>query len=168
VESVPDLGKYIGLTVSIFAIVGIGIGLTGFFPMEYIVNQFSATDGGQFAQAISQLFIGVIFLQSIIIVMLTGPTIGGLTGIMSGLSLGDRVSATIVGGIGSFIGFYIMVIVSMLVMSVALPSTTGGGGETGVQQSTDLSQIIIPIIKSGLPTGIVGAITGALGGSYLS
>lgn len=167
-ESVSSLGKHIGLTVGVFAVVGVGLGFTGFFPMEYIVDQFSATDGGEFAQAIGQLFIGVVFLQSVMMAMFTGPTIGGLTGIMSGLSLNDRASAAVVGGVGGFLGFYIMVLVSIFVMSLALPSTTGTGGETGVQQSTDLGQIITPVVKSGLPTGIVGAITGALGGSYVS
>lgn len=166
-ESVSSLGKNTVLTISIFAVVGVGIGFTGFFPMEYTVDQFSSTDGGEFAQAIGQLFISIVFLQSVIMAMFTGPTIGGLTGIMSGLSLEDRVSAAIVGGIGSFIGFYIMILISVIIMSMAMPSASGGG-ETGIQQSTDLGQIITPIIKSGIPTGIVGAVSGALGGSYVS
>lgn len=165
-EPVSKLGKYIGFTVGVFAIVGVGIGLTGFFPLEYVVGEFSTTEGGQFAQAIGQLFIGVVFLQSIMMAMFTGPTVGGLTGLVSAFALEDRASSVVVGGLGGFVGFYVMVLIAVIVMSMAMPSG-GDGGQATMGQATDLSRVLSPILKSGLPTGIVGALTGAVGAAYL-
>lgn len=165
-DNLRTTGKTLGLTVTVFAIIGIGIGLTGFFPMEYVVNQFSATGGGQIAQAIGQLLVGVVFLQSFLMAMFLGPTVAGVTGLVSALSLDDRGSAAIAGGVGGVVGFYLMVIIAIVIMSAAMPAGDGGG--TGGQQATDLSQLLGPLLKSGFPSGLVGAATGVLGQSYLN
>jgi hypothetical protein len=164
-ESFTKLGKTIGLTTGVFAVVGVALGLTGFFPIEYITSQLTNAGEGEFTQAIGQLFVGLIFFQSVMMAMFVGPTIAGLTGIASGISLEDHISSFIVGSVGSFVGFYIMVLTAVIVMSLAVPST-GSGAQSGIQQSADLSQLISPIIKSGVPTGIVGGITGVFGGMY--
>lgn len=166
IDNPVKIAKTTGITIAVFAVLGVGIGLTGFFPMEYIVNQFSSTDGGQIAQAIGQLLIGVVFLQSVLMSMFLGPTVAGLTGLLSSLSLNSRGSAIIAGGVGGFIGFYLMVIIAVVIMSAALPAGDGGG--TSGQQATDLSQLLGPILKSGFPSGLVGAATGAIGQSYLN
>lgn len=158
--------KTLGLTITVFAVIGIGIGLTGFFPMEYVVNQFSATGGGQIAQAIGQLFVGLVFLQSFLMAMFLAPTVAGLTGLVSAFSLNDRGSAAIAGGVGAFVGFYVMVIIAIVIMSAAMPAGDGGGSSG--QQAADLSQLLGTIIKSGFPSGLVGGATGVLGQSYLN
>lgn len=103
----------------------------------------------------------LVFFQSAMVAFFVGPVVAGLSGMLSGVSLRSWREAIISGRIGAFVGFYIMVVVTIVIMSLALPET--GGGRGGSRSQMDVGQVFSPMLKAGLPTGIVGMLCGYVG-----
>ncbi len=157
-----DTLKHFGLVIGVFAIIGAGLGLTGFFPLELANDEFVGGSQGDLAETMGQLMIAMVFLQSVIMALFAGPTVGALSGLLSGYSLQDSKRAVFVGGIGSFVGFYIMVAFAIVIMSMAISGGDGGSG----QQTVDTGELLQPALKAGLPTGVVGALAGIIGTQF--
>lgn len=157
-----NLSKGVGMIVGVFAAIGVGLGLTGYISVGWIQGTFTNPDQGEFANSIGQMFVGLVFLQSVIITFFTGPTVAAITGLLSGLSESSRTRSAGIGGLGSFVGFYVMVVVAIVVMSLAY----GSGGGSGGSESFDMGQAFVTAAKAGIPTAIVGVIAGYLGGSF--
>lgn len=154
-----------GLIIAIFAAIGVGLGLTGFVTMEFAQQQFGAgPDSSEFARSLSQLFVGIIFFMSAVVTFFAGPISAGIGGVTSGVRVQGRNKGALLGGAGSFIGFYVMVILALGIMSMALG---GGGGGTGnasnPSQSIDIGKNIGTLLKASLPTGITGVLAGVIG-----
>lgn len=83
----------------------------------------------------------------------------------AGCELGKRVESAVAGGVGSFIGFYVMVVLAILIMSMAFDATGGSGGSS-TENAFKLSDAAGTLFKAGLPTAIVGAFGGVVGTAF--
>ena len=158
--------KYFGIVIGVFAAIGVGLGLTGYVSMTWAQSVFTSSNQGQFANAIGQMMVGVILLQSIIVTLFVGPVMATVTGLLSGVSLDGAKQSAIFNGVASFAGFYVMVFIAVIVMSLALDggSSTGTGSGGGF----DVGNAIGPVVKAGIPTALVGGLAGYIGGNYLN
>lgn len=157
----------IGQIVGVFALVGVGIGLTG-------------------GVAISQLGSGGVILSGILILVvltiafLLGPVIGVITGLQTGDQYGRTNESYLAGLIGSVTGYFVMMFTIFLILSAILAIVMGdsGSGSTVAQSATTptptttsstsssggplpIGDYIVPIIAVAIPTGITG-----IGGVY--
>jgi hypothetical protein len=163
------LNKYgvgILLFVVIFTTIGIGLGLTGYITVDMGEQMFGVNEesGGasSMEQGFAALFIVLIVFQSAIIIFFTGPIVAGFSGAISGIMTPDLKDGVIVGGVGSFIGFYPMMFLALLIMFMAFDTGTNGGSSSG-DSSLNLGSMLVRLMIGGIPTGVVGAVTGALG-----
>jgi hypothetical protein len=169
-SKLKQYGIGILLFVVIFAIIGIGLGFTGYITVDMGEQMFGANedtqsgDGGSMEQAFATLFVVLILFQSAIIIFFAGPIIAGFTGAIAGIVTPNTRQGAILGGAGSFIGFYPMALLALLIMFMAFDTGAGGGGGgTSGESSLNLGSMLGRLVIGGLPTGIVGAVTGALG-----
>lgn len=145
--------KQTGIVVAIFAIVGVGLGSTGYVGVSFAGDQLiTAGDSAGFGEA----FVALIFLQSVFVSFFAGPSIAAVTGVASALSA-DAKTAIASNTIGACIGFIIMSAVAVLIMSAGMPEMGGssGGGSSGGNLFS--LRDIATILKAALPTTIVGA-----------
>ena len=154
-------GKLAGITIAIFAVAGLGLGLTGYIGMGFAEDSLGTGGGGEdpFADA----FIAIVFLQSILVTLFAGPLVAVISGVISGHVLQDRIGSIFVGGAGSFVGFFIMIVLAVIIMSMGFSggggSTTGGGGPLG--------ETLRPMIQAAIPTTLAGAVAGLLGSMFV-
>lgn len=164
-----------GLIVGVFAVIGFGIGITGYLGISYAQSQIVAGFETQFAdafggnglitvfdpsgpaQTLGQLILGLLFAQAILISLFIGPTIAGLTGLFVGQSVDELVPAGVVSTAGAFIGFYLMVCIMTgfiwLALDIELSAISNDNGGT----------LFWVLFIAGVPTGIVGGVCGLLG-----
>lgn len=157
--------KYIGLVVGVFAITGIGLGTTGFMSLSATRSIFINPNQGEFARSLGEMFVGLLFIQSIIITLFIGPVISAVSGLFTGISLKHRRDAILAGGAGSFIGFYIMIFLAVFIMAMGFSSGSGSsGGGSGQFEAT---QFLGTAAKAAIPATISGAVGGYLGTSFI-
>lgn len=156
--------KTIGLIVAVFAAVGVGLGLTGYLSLSWMQGTLTSSGQGEFANAIGQMLVGVILLQSVILTFFTGPTVATITGLVGGAVTASRKRAAAINGAGTFVGFYVMVVVAVFVMTQAYG---GGGSSGGSSESTfQMGKALGTAMKAGIPTAAVGVVAGYLGASF--
>lgn len=153
-------GKLAVLTIAIFAVAGLGLGLTGYIGMGFAEDSLGTGGGGEdpFADA----FIAIVFLQSILVTLFAGPLVAVISGVISGHVLQDRIGSIFVGGVGSFVGFFIMIVLAVIIMSMGF---SGGGSTTGGEGP--LGETLRPMIQAAIPTTLAGAVAGLLGGMFV-
>jgi len=157
-EDTQRVGFHTALVVGTMTIIGVGLGLTGFLLMGMVQDMFAtSSDSGT---SLAQTFVALVFLQSALTTFLIGPVVASIVGFASSLRHEAAQKSAIIGGLGSFIGFYPMIIISIVIMAFAL-SGGSGGGDGG--SSFDLLNNVTTIVLAGLPTGLVGAASGFLG-----
>lgn len=161
-----------GLIVGTFTVIGVGLGLTGYFAISTLTG---GSGGGQAASMVSAVIGALLIFVGAIVVLFLGPIAAGVSGLTAGLVVPDMKEGALVGGVGSFVGFYPMVILAVVIMMMALggggggAASTAGGGETATTMSGggdsvfELTQFLGAALIAGVPTGVVGAATGALG-----
>lgn len=155
----------IGLVVALFAIVGVGLGLTGYVSLDAANQQFVEGTEGEFARGLGQLFVALLAFQSSVVTFFLGSVVASVGAVgLSGRAASWRESA-VVNGMGSFVGFYVMVGIALVLMLAAL-ETGGRGGGSGGSGSVEIGQFIIPVLIAGLPTAFVGFGTGALASGF--
>ena len=127
---------------------GAGIGLTGYVGSPIVFESlpigsslFGADD------QVSEVF-GVLVM---LIAFLFGPIIAALSGFLTAASIRERKMAAIVAGVGSFVGFYVMVVVAVVGIGAGAP---GGGPE--------FWEHVGAVALAGVPTGAVGALFGVI------
>lgn len=148
--------KNIGKVIGIFAVLGLGLGLAGFIVLDQMVPKSNGQE-----QSLGQALVsGLLILEAIAVMYFLGPAMAVVSGIYSGRQDDAPINSALAGGVGSFIGFYVMFILAFLIMSLAFPETNGGGG--GGDSATNLGNNLVQMILVGIPTGVVGAITGVL------
>lgn len=155
--------RSIGVIVGVFAAIGIGLGLTGYISLGWVESTFTSADQSEMANSFGQMFVAIVFFQSVIVTFFTGPTVAALSGLVTGISQASRTRAAGISGVGAFVGFYIMVVLAIVVMSLAYGSGGGGSGGSG---SIDLINAFTIAAQAGIPTAAVGVVAGYIGGSF--
>jgi len=158
-----SLPKKIGLSIGLFAVVGIGLGLSGYISMG-AVERLLIGDSGQSAGAFAQTFVALIALQAAFVVFLLGSVVSAITGSRIAAEASSVKEAVIANGVASFVGFYVMVILALVIMLAALGSGDASSGGTGGSGGGpfNIGDIIGPIIQVGIPTGLVGVASGGI------
>jgi hypothetical protein len=152
-----------GWILGVFAVVGIGLGLTGYVAIDALQG---ALGGGEsaMAQTLGQFFSLFVFFMALVVVFFLGPVVAMVSGLIAGAIVWEPLDGVVAGGLGSFVGFYFMLFLSVPLLFLALDAGGGGGGtSTGAQPQFDAGSLVVPAVLAGLPTGIVGAITGVIG-----
>ncbi|MFB6268100.1 MAG: hypothetical protein ABEI31_10605 [Halodesulfurarchaeum sp.] len=157
------------LVVGTLSAIGIGMGLTGYLTADSMMGSMGSAGGGDstaaaLQQSFLQLFAIMLMFQLAIFTFFLGPMAGGLAGLVSGLIVNDWKDGALIGGVGSLVGFYPMVVLAVVIMFMSLDPSAGGGTDSST--SIDLGQALQPALLAGLPTGVVGAITGVLGTKF--
>lgn len=176
-----DALKIGGITLGIYVVVGVGIGLTGFVGIDWVNSATSSGGGSSFFGA---FFVLSVFFTSIVIALFTGPILAGSTGVFAGLSLEDSRLAVLTSGLASFFGFYLMVGIAILIIITAAGGAMDTGGEDNTTGETysdnsyqttptssdddsgglvDTGRLLTSVVLAGFPTGIVGLSTAFLG-----
>lgn len=146
--------KNVGVVVVVFAVVGAGIGLTGYFGVSGLGSVMQT--GGQGGGGFGQLFVALFGFVAVLIAFLLGPVVAAIAGLLAGLAFRERQAGAVVGGAGSFVGFYVMAVVAIGAISAAFPGASGG-------VSLDVGDQLTTILKAGVPSGVVGAVSGVVG-----
>ena len=150
-ESAPDAGSDIpirprplAVILAVFAILGVGIGLTGYLMI-------GALGGGD-----SQLFSGLFVLVVILFAALVGPVVAVAVTLHVDESLGDAIGpASATAAVGNFVGFLVMGLLVVLILSLRL-SGGGGGG------SLDVGGYGPTLVQAGFPSLLVAVAVTAL------
>lgn len=157
-----SLPKKVGLTIGMFAVIGVGLGLSGYISMG-AVERLLVGDGGQEIGAFAQTFIALIALQSTFVVFLLGSVVATITGSRIAAEASSMKEAMVANGVASFVGFYLMTGIALVIMLAALGSGDGsGGGGGGGDLGINIGDVARPIIQIGIPTGLVGTAAGGI------
>lgn len=158
VFSIPT--RSLKLTIGIFALTGLGLGLTG------AVVLFQLGSGGG-------LFGGVLLLLLVTTAFLFSPVIGVISGLRVGSDRSRTPDLYTESFLTTMLGSYAMMGTVLITIGLGMAVMTGGGaggsgsvqtGASGVVGSSgdlNLQQYILPIILVGIPTGVTG-----VGGAY--
>ncbi|MFC7234415.1 hypothetical protein [Halosegnis marinus] len=125
----------------VFAVVGIGIGLTGYI----MIGELGGDGGGG-------LLSGIVSLVVYLFAALVGPTVACLASVRAAPSLPRSLSvAGATTGAASFVGFLVMVTVALLLVGAASSGGDGGG-------TVDLAESIGTLVRAGLPSALVAVV----------
>lgn len=151
------VGKAAVYVVIVFTAVGIGLGLSGYLSVGAAHEQFVGDSGGG---GFGEAFVAIILLQSSFTMFLLGPVVAATAGLLAGVVSTDKMSAIVGGGLGTFVGFYIMVTLGVVIMASAVEMGSGGGSGGG---SGSFDGLIRPLVGAGIPTTVVGAAMSLVG-----
>lgn len=146
-----DILQSVGFVTAVFAVFGIVLGILSFVSGSWAQSQLiTGAGGGDFGP----VFIAIAYLQTAIIIFFLGPVIAALVGGLLGGVFSNPKTALITGGGGSLVGFYIMSVIALGVL------TLSKGGQA--QQAFSFGQALFPMLISGIPTAIMGSLVSAL------
>ena len=149
---------YVLAVVGAFAALGAGVGLAANFTLGFFIEQF--VEPGE--PVMDSIQVGMMLLVAIFMSYLLGPLAAGVAGISVGQAMPDReLTAGAVSGLGSFLGFYLFVGLSLFftlsVLSEYGAASGGGGGDGG---PLDPAGLLTLMVQVSLPVGLVGLATG--------
>lgn len=151
----PGPKSQLTFVIGLFAVIGLGFGLTGIVVVELV-----AGGGSGFAGAI----LAVVFLISLLVVLLlTGSIVGAFCGlrVAEQLNHGSR-TVYLTSFVGTAVGYLVMVVIATLLIGLVVSggsAPTGGGAGT----SFNILGLLLPLIILSLPVGVTG-----LGSSFLA
>ena len=145
----------VGWIVATFAALGIAIGLAGYVSVSWGHEVFvvAAQGRGGTAERFGSIFVSVIFFQNVSVAFFVGLLASFATGLVFGSRMYDRTNAVLATGAGGLVGFYLMIVLAFLVMSMGMATPRG----------FDLGDALLPFLLAGIPSGIVGAVAGYFG-----
>jgi len=146
-----SIGTNVGAIVTVFGLVGFGLGISGLLTILSIKGQVAGGNESVFGQ----LFVGMIFLQNTYTTFLLGSVVAGFTGLMTGYASDDQLAAALGGAVGSGVGFYVMAVISVVLLVLALGGSGGGTGDVG--------NFILPLVGAGIPAAVVGTLSAYAG-----
>lgn len=146
-----SVGRNVGAIVTVFALTGFGLGVTGLLTVLSIKGQASGGDGA----LLGPLVVGVVFLQNTYTTFLLGTVVAAFTGLVTGYASEEPLPAALGGAVGSGLGYYIMATVSVLLPALALGGEGGGFGELG--------NYLLPLVGAGFPVTIVALVSAYVG-----
>jgi len=147
-----DILQSVGFVTAIFAVFGIVLGLLSYISGSWAQSQLIADAGGP--EEFGPIFIAISYLQTAVIIFFLGPVLAALIGGLLGGVFSNPKTALITGGAGSLVGFYIMCVVAIGLLMLSKGSEA--------EQAFSFGQALFPMIVSGLPTAIMGALISAL------
>ena len=143
----------VGWIVATFAALGIAIGLAGYVSVSWGHEVFVTAAQGATAERFGPIFLSVIFFQNVSVAFFVGLLASFATGLVFGSRMYGRTNAILATGAGGLFGFYLMVVLAFLVMSMGMATPRGFG----------LGDAIVPFLLAGIPSGIIGGIAGYFG-----
>lgn len=172
--------KHIRNTIGLFAVVGVGLGLSGYIALDFMQATFvEGTEKGSFIRGIGQMLVGLAALQTSFVTFLLGSVVATATGLSSAKSYVSARKAAVFNGIASTIGFPLMVGIAIVIMLLALsggggeaaaggtptttPTASGGQGGSSILDQFDMGNIATKLLTLCIPTGLVGAAAGYVG-----
>lgn len=163
-EGSPIPVKPLVQTVGIFALVGAGLGLSGGFAITQLGGGGGISGG---------ILSGVLVLVTLMTAFLIAPLVGVITGLRTGDQRGQTRESYLLGLLGSFAGYYVMIAIVILALILATVTILGGGdgGSTAAQSGASatsssgggfsVGEYLFPIIGISIPTALSG-----IGGVY--
>lgn len=177
--STPAAKSQLKYVVGLFALVGIGFGITGFLIIDLVASAIASTIGGGTGAGggAATAFVMTLFaLPLLVIVLLIGPVIA----VYSGLNARDGLyqeprTAYLTNFVGNLMGYLVMVTIAVLLVNAAFGGGGGTTGQTGQAQvggssgvtaagsnTYNIADLAVPILVLSVPVGLVG-----LGSTYL-
>ena len=136
-------------TLAIFALVGLGIGLTG----GVVLSQLG---GG------NALLGPILTLLVVSIALVLGPVVGLITGLRTAEHWGNPRGAYLGGLLGAVVGYLLMmgIVLAVLLAVLAAGASSGAEGSGLVEGSAGgdfgLGQYLVPVLVVAIPTGLTG------------
>lgn len=155
-----------GYVLVAFATVGAGYGLAANFTIGFLIETFvePGTD------PLNNTLVGIVLVMSVVNTMLLGPVMAGVVGLSVGRSYPGRgIVAAALNGTISVLGFYLLAALSLfLTFSVigqyAPAEAAGAAAESSSSGGPFTFEDLQPtLVEVGIPTGVVGAVTGYVG-----
>lgn len=164
-ETLRPLLRTAGYVLAAFAVVGAGYGLAANFTIGFLIETFvePGTD------PLNNTLVGIVLVMGVVNTMLLGPVLAAVVGLSVGRSYPGRgVLAAALNGTVSVFGFYLLAALSLFltfsVVSQYAPaeaaSAAADSSSSGPFSFADLRPTLVEV---GIPTGIVGAVTGYVG-----
>lgn len=139
--------------IGAFTALGAGVGLAANFTLGFFIEQF--VEPGD--PPLENIQVGIMFLVAIFFAYGLGPVAAGVAGISVGQAMPDRrAMASVVGGLGSFVGFYLFVGLALFFTFTVLSEYGGGLGGGGGGGPLDPAGLLTLMVQVSLPVGLVG------------
>ncbi|WP_222915065.1 hypothetical protein [Natrinema sp. SYSU A 869] len=140
--------SYLTYITLLFAIVGVGYGLTGALGIRMLFEE--SADAG--------LAIGFFLIVLFGVMVFTGPILGAISGLQLQRHMTDTREALITAFVSGTIGYVAMTVVSVLVTVLLIPSTDSADTSSGGGSDLfELGEIFVPLIVMAIPVGLVAA-----------
>lgn len=161
----PDVQEQLKATVAYFAVTGLGLGLTGYLILDRLMSALMGSSGesAQVGGSLMGGIYGAMFaIIALVVFLLVGPVLAAVVSSrLSGALELQGSDMYAVSGVGSYLGYVVMVIVAAMLLSMGIPSG-GSGAESGGSISADIGSLVVPVLIFGIPSAIVGAGTAAV------
>lgn len=149
----PGPRSQLTFVIGLFAVIGVGFGLTGIIVVEMIAG--SGDDIG------TQILTAVFLVALLVVLLLAGSIIGAF----SGLRIADRLDETartvyLTSFVATAVGHFVMVVIAVVL--IGLVTGGGGGGAGGGGSLFDVLDLVIPLVVLAVVVGLTG-----LGASFL-
>lgn len=153
-----------GYVVATFAVVGAGYGLAANFTIGFLIETF--VEPG--ANPLDNTLVGIVLVVSVVNTMLLGPVMAGVAGLSVGRSYPGRgVLAAGLTGFSSTLGFYVLAALALFltfgVLSQYAPAEAAGAAAESSGGPFTFADLRPTLVEVGIPTGVVGAVTGYVG-----
>jgi len=158
-SALPSARRQTGLIVATFALVGAALGAVGFVAGDWARTQFVTAATGSAPATFGPVFLALSVLQTTVTVLVVGPVLAAVLGLLSGSRFAAPSVAASVGGGGALIGFFCMAGFGLL----GLAALSGPG--TG--QLYALRDALGPLLVTGAAATATGGAAGALGSRFV-
>lgn len=155
----PSTGRVVALIVGVFAVLGVALGASGYLAMGWAREQFVVAAGGSSPGEFGPVFVALVAFQTTVSQFLVGTAVAGVVGAMAGSRFAVPRTAGLVGAGGSVVGFYLMGLIAVFLVSLA--------GGPGTDQVYDVGQALGPLALGGVPAGIAGGAGGVAGAALV-
>lgn len=148
----PDVTSRLKTMIGSYALVGAGVGLSGYV----FLGQLLGGSGGS-SPSITGAMVGLLVALSLLVsTMVLGIGIGVIFGLYYGDEFPvDLQTSAVATGLGSYAGFVVMTLITVLLVGAQVSGAGGDGG--GI--SISLGDQFLPLLLSGIPAGLVGGST---------
>lgn len=147
------VSETVGLIVAVFAALGFGLGLAGYVSISWGHSVFVASASGPTAERFGPLFVSVVYFQNVSAIFFVGLITSLVSGLLFGSNFLQARNALLATGGGTIVGFWMMALVALVIMSLGMGEPRGFG----------LFDAFGQIALAGIPAGIVGSVAGYLG-----
>jgi hypothetical protein len=155
-----------GWVLATFAVVGAGYGLAANFTVGFLIETF--VEPG--VNPLDNTLVGIVLVLTVVNTMLLGPVVAAVAGLSVGRSSPGRgVLAAGLSGVSSALGFYVLAALALFltfgVLSQYAPAeaASAGSGATESSGPFTFADLRPTLVEVGIPTGLVGAVTGYVG-----